>query len=331
MATKKDKLEIDKYFVLNCRSHYPEDIFKDLTGAVVCGYVQEGQGRILPIGTPCIVTKDFTEGRDEDEHCNNRILLYFPPKANIPIFSTNVLSRALTKSKDLKSPIDFLSVKHIECFDIDKLERLIDYIHDVGGISFTLSEREKRGKETLDFIRKMRGRFSLSFDVMHSIIRQGEHVDSGFENDELISLISFFDIKTIVPIVDTRKADGIGITFEHFSSRHCEAKRVKEVTDFYHVILSNYKENIIVADGSVVNAFSSFAGSSSAEERVKMLLNRRTMTKATNKKRKSESVAPTIEVKIKGPLTQANDNVKEATTYYYTTYSSTNSSSTDTF
>lgn len=325
MATKKaDKIEIDKYFVLNCRAYYPEEVFKDLIGAIVCGYAQEGQGRIIPIGTPCLATKDFLEGLEEEEHSNNRILLYFPPKANIPAFSTNVLSKVLTISKDIKSPIDFLNVKHIECLDIDKLDRLIEYIHDVGGISFTLSEREKRGKETLDFIKKMRGRFSLSFDVMHSIPRQGEYIESGFDNDELISLVSFFDIKTILPIVDIRKTDGIGITFEHFLSKHCEAKRAKEVTDFYHVILSNYKENIIIADGSVMNAFSSFAGGSSAEERIKALLNRRAMTKATNKKRKSESNGPTLEVKIKRDDTI---ELKEATTYYYTTYNTSTSTS----
>jgi hypothetical protein len=84
--------------------------------------------------------------------------------------------------------------------------------------------------------------------------------------------------------------------------------------------LSNYKENILYADGTVMNTYGSLTGG--ALERMKILLNRKAMNKATNKKRKQESGGPTIEIR---KMTKA-----EETSYYTTTYASS-STSTDTF
>jgi hypothetical protein len=322
MGTCK-KLEIDKHFVLNCRNHFPEEALDDLTTAIICGYVQEGQhGKAVPIGTPCIVMKDFQDWMEE-EGSSSKIIITFPPRNGFIPQSLSVISKTLTKAKDIKSPVEFLNVKAIDAFDADKLDRLINYIHDVGGISFTLKENEKRGKETFDFIRKIASKLFFSFDIQHKISRQGEYVESAHEGDELISLVSFFDLKSIIPVVDTRKLNGIGLIIEHFLQKHSDLRGMKEVSDIQYIIFSDYKENILYADGTVMNTYDPLTGSSL--ERLKTLLNRKAMNKATNKKRKQESGGTMAEIRKMNKSEETNyyamADTSSTTTYTFTTTS----------
>lgn len=135
----------------------------------------------------------------------------------------------------------------IDYFDPGKLDRLIEYIKDVGSISFIISSEL--------------GQKNLPYDLYKYLIRRFQYHTTMYFNgwsnkyfsgteDMKLGLVNIFNLPYCLPIFNGRRADGIGIgasiITKNASVSSGELNHIARV----EIIFNNYEENLFVVDGS---------------------------------------------------------------------------------
>lgn len=295
--SKKEVFNIDKYLVLHCRGYYGEETLPILTGAIVAGPVQIQSGHMLSMGTPCITTNDIKTDHpvsEQDEAFEggsaNRILIINPFKHGVqPWTRLDISSRSLKPEYRISSPIEVLKVMENATLDVDKAARLRDYVNDIGCMSFVLSEKEKRAKQTIEFLKVFSRHFKHQFETWTHIPHPDIEVVSSLEKDEVLSIISFFNVKNVATILDTRKVDGILVVLESVLRSSLEKKKVLEPFDTICLLYTNYLENFVYLDGCHLNDYRSF--DERTIEKLSKILRKKSMSKVVAQKKPKEEMS----------------------------------------
>ena len=142
------------------------------------------------------------------------------------------------------------NVVTVDYFNIRKFDRLIEYIKDVGSISFVVDG--KRGHlESLNSVAKLAKKFRYNIMFYFNMWRNSKYLDS--EDDKYLCVITLYDLPYCVPIFNTRKVDGIGLSFAAAPMHSSVGYNTLNRTFRLDAIYSNYEDNILVVDGAQVN------------------------------------------------------------------------------
>lgn len=144
-------------------------------------------------------------------------------------------------------------VLEIDFFDPGKIRRLIEYIHDVGSISFVVVGMTGQVSLAADL-----AKYVVSAFKYHSISHfNGWKMDNKYlsgADDMKLGLLSMFDLPYCLPIFNKRKADGIGISFgtitKNATIKYGQPHRIAQAD----MILNNYQDNLFLVDGSYLCA-----------------------------------------------------------------------------
>jgi hypothetical protein len=164
--------------------------------------------------------------------------------------------------------------------------------------------------------------FKFLFEAWAHLPHIENEIMAAQEKDELISILNFFNVKTVVPVLDSRKVDGIAFSLQHVLRSSIARKRVLEPTDTMFFIFSNFLENIIYLDGSKINDYHNF--DSNSIDRLSRVLRRKAMVKAGmgsgggTKKNKTEEK---FSLKSVMENTKENDMGTTASNWTYTSSS----------
>jgi hypothetical protein len=280
------------------------------------------------MGTPCITSSDFITPYDPEEGPHsNRIITIYPGIPSIhPWQRSEVPSCALKTSSYCKNPINTLKIIENETLDIDKTTRLREYLNENMSVSFLLGESEKRAKQTIDFIRHLGSMFNYQFETWsHLHNSDSSEIMSLYEKDEALSIVSFFNVKSVAPIIDTRKVDGVIISLECVLKSTIEKKRTLEALDTIFILFTNHLENFTCIDGSEIATLQTFG--EQTRERIAKSLRRKTMIKVSQAKKspsKEEQRENTIRIEdsaIDSGTSTSNWTISSSssTAYYYNT------------
>jgi hypothetical protein len=137
----------------------------------------------------------------------------------------------------------------VASFDFGKFYRLLDFIHDVGGISLVIEQA--RGRSTIvESIIKLTKIFK--YNSLFYYNTWGKKYLAG-DDDKYICILSFFDIPYCIPLFDMRRVDGIGLSFTGVTLKASKAYGQLHRVFKADLIYSNYEENLYVIDGVNVN------------------------------------------------------------------------------
>jgi len=314
------KSDIDKYLVLHCKGRFAEEALSTLTSAIVAGFATTGHGQPIPMCVPVITTSGFEaalEAGESDDNpfelsvkipISNRIIAPWCGKHGLtPYLQADIPARSLRKLTTLKGPIDTLIIKEGTLLDLDRVKRLREFLSENNSVSFIIPEKDKRPRNVIDFIKLLGQQFEFLFEAWAHLPHIENEIMAGQEKDELISILNFFNVKTVVPVLDSRKVDGIAFSLQHVLRSSIARKRLLEPTDTMFFIFSNFLENIIYLDGSQINDYHNFDGNSI--DRLSRVLRRKAMVKASmgggggTKKSKTEE---------KPSLKSVMENMKES-------------------
>lgn len=139
-------------------------------------------------------------------------------------------------------------IKDINCFDPDKMKDEIINLTQKAGLSLII--RDQKGiKETISKMLTIKKWFKYYMLNDYYVNGFGELVDA---NEELICIMSFLNLSDCMPIFNTRKAFGFGLSFslafEKKYDDHTERRNIATVDLFYN----NYSDNIFEIDGQVL-------------------------------------------------------------------------------
>lgn len=138
-------------------------------------------------------------------------------------------------------------------FDIGKLDRLIEFIHDVGGVSLVI-ERMKGRQNLIKGIVNLANKFRYN-STFHYNEWGSRYLDG--EDDSYLCVLTFLDLPYCVPLFNMNKIDGIGLSLSGVTLKASMSSGQLHRTFRADLIYSNYEENVFVIDGVEVNRKSS--------------------------------------------------------------------------
>jgi hypothetical protein len=215
-----------------------KEFFKD-GGRISSGILTQDYN-YTPCGSPIMasLTKSETIG----------CLTPFPARANTGcgIMWTPAHIIALTERKPLN---ETHKVRNIEEFDYSKFDSVIESVKTYSGISF-LSKEKTSVPSILDSIKSIIGEYKYSSLFQFNII--GGMFLSG-EDDNLLNILSFFDLSHCVPLFNLRKLDGLAISFSQVLRKHSELIGQQVNTIRLDIVVSNYEDNLFIIDGATID------------------------------------------------------------------------------
>jgi hypothetical protein len=200
----------------------------------------------IPCGSPVVLDKDYFNNPDVREM---RAFSLFTSRAGMDPNSDFTLPKDYFELVSLKPLVRTHRTVSIEQYNPDKAVHIGEYVKHLGGITFVVEDEIARIKLANDlfYLTKVYKYNSLLY---HN--KFGRKYLRG-EDDCVLGIVSFFSLPYCVPIFNTKKVDGMGVSY-------CEAI-MKESIDQNRLIrtyrmdfvLSNFEENLFVIDGATVN------------------------------------------------------------------------------
>jgi len=202
-----------------------------------------------PCGTPIVypVSNLDMEGRHRP---NTRIYTLMPPcqsGGSIETAQVNIQSISPVGLKPLYKNHKVLVVNE---FEINKFNRLLEFIRDVGGISIIV-EYDGGRKKLAKSIAKLEKLFRYT-----SLFYYGTWSDKFLwdENDKFVCILTFLDLPYCVPLFNMNKVDGVGLSFSGATIRASKEYGHLHRTFKADFIYSNYEDNVFFVDGIAINS-----------------------------------------------------------------------------
>ena len=194
----------------------------------------------LPCGAPVMVAvkKQRTLG----------CIRVFPARANNGC-GYMWLPENILKFIDKKPLCETHKVKNIEGFDYSQFNTIIKSVKEYGGVSF-VANKKTAALSMLDSIK------SIVREYKHSSLFQFNIYSGRFlsgKDDDLLSIISFFDFIHCVPLFNLKKIDGMAISFTQTLRKHSELVEKRINTFRLDIIVSNYSDNLFMIDGAIID------------------------------------------------------------------------------
>jgi hypothetical protein len=243
---------IDSLFVLKCAGSFGGGHSVD---DFIHAYVKMTEkGNKWPMNTPLLTTaKEFREQAESPRSRGVIGMTIFPAcpgsKPEASPFSLDSLHES--RLNPLPKILRVLPVDELE---VEKCNKMNDYVHDIGAICFVIEKNEGRAN-TLKFMEHLFKKYRINLVYNHTVLhgdREGVLVQD--KNARIATRASFIDIQYTTPLYDTKKVDGVGIIVENFNIH----KAFDEGTDFVYdqtfCLLSNFDENIYCIDGKQLSS-----------------------------------------------------------------------------
>ncbi len=202
-----------------------------------------------PCGTPLIVDGKLIKDRDSS---SVRVFALFPPRSFINKMEDFTVVKESLVDTALKPLIKTHRTLSVDAFDCAKFGRLKAYVRDMGGITFVVKEEDAR-RDLVNVLKFFPGEFK--YTSLFHYARYGTKYLLG-KDDNLLGVISFFNLPYCIPLFNLKKVDGMGVSYCQVPRKISEKSNALIRSYRVDVILSNYADNIFVIDGSDVNPLS---------------------------------------------------------------------------
>jgi len=194
----------------------------------------------LPCGTPVMVAVK----KQRTLACIN----VFPARASTS-YGYTWLPENVLKFIDKVPLHETHKVKNVEEFDYSQFSTIIKSVKEYGGISF-VSNKKATAVSIIDSIK------SIVREYKHSSLFQfniyGGRFLSG-KDDDLLSVISFFDFTHCIPLFNLKKVDGMGISFTQVLRKHSQLIGKQVNTFRIDIVVSNHSDNLFTIDGATID------------------------------------------------------------------------------
>jgi hypothetical protein len=205
-----------------------------------------------PLGTPILIGQIPKENEllKSDSRMPGRILI--SPNGDCDGYGYNVNPYIdLIRPINLKPLVPRHKVLTVTQFLTSKLPRLIEYVHDMGSISFCITSKYALTHLVVDYLKDFAKHFK--YNTVTSCRWPGDKKYLASEKDIVFGVLTFIDIVYCIPIFDTKKVDGVGMNFSLVTKEASEKYGSLHRLATIDMILSNYSNNVFVVDGSLIN------------------------------------------------------------------------------
>lgn len=136
----------------------------------------------------------------------------------------------------------------IDFFDPDKVSRLIQYLHDVGSISFVILGEVGQRSIAADLAKYIVPKFGFHTIMYFNSWMSGKFLAGA--DDMKLGLLNMFDVRYCLPIFNRRKADGIGVSCSIITKKATIEYGAVHRLNCLDFVLNNYEDNLMIVDGA---------------------------------------------------------------------------------
>lgn len=220
-------------------------VFLPAPAAVPCHGIMKFDYKAFPCGTPLMLDKvKYELGKSV------RCFTLMSPRYGVSNREDLGLPVDQIQLIDLKPLTSTHRVLNVGGLNITKFQRCLpEYINRMGGITFVIKD-EKSRRELPEIIKYMTECYPYAsvMDIEHF---KGKYLDG--KDDEVLAVVSFFNLPYVVPIFNTKKVEGMGVSYCQVVRKESERKHHLVKTFKFDFVLSNYPDNLFVIDGVTVN------------------------------------------------------------------------------
>lgn len=205
----------------------------------------------VPILSPVIIpSRNLLYGGGTAACC------FFPSNFNVSDYRKRIDGRSdMFKVVDSRGLFTGHKIMDVEKFDFGKLERVRDYVKQVGALTFRMFNL----KGMYDYLMRL-GRWCGVFKYS-CITQQPDYgrkypASSRLSNDRLAMYITLMDLPLAIPIYKTKSVDGIAMTVGLYWPESSNEVSSLFISKELHLIVSNFEENIFCVDGVTINSSS---------------------------------------------------------------------------
>lgn len=236
-----------------------------------------------------------------------KVFSLFPSRSFInKMEDFSVVGESLVETT-LKPLVETHRTISVDAFDCAKFERLKDYVKAMGGVTFVVKEEAAR-KDLVNVLKFFPKTFK--YTSLFHYDKYGTKYLVG-EDDDLLGVISFFNLPYCIPLFNLKKVDGMGVSYCQ-APRKASEKANRLIRSYrIDIVLSNYMDNVFVIDGSDINPLNPVHGDIYNE-----------VEKWTNEEMKVRSKMSGVESRpsVKGISIDNNGWVNTTATYSTSTY-----------
>jgi len=200
---------------------------------------------MLPLGVPIVYKSGDLDRRQEA----TRVLSLITPSQNSAgVESVTVYNRVITPI-DIKPLYKSHEVLTISEFDVGKFGRLTEFIRDVGGISLVI-DHELGRKNVVKSLQELEKVFKYTTTFYYNAWGDKYLTD---KDDRYLCVLTFLDLPYCVPLFNTHRVDGIGLSFSGVVQKRSISNGTLQRVFRVDIIYSNYVDNVLFIDGVTVN------------------------------------------------------------------------------
>jgi len=196
-----------------------------------------------PLGAPVVFQAGALEGST-----TSLLSLITPAQQAGGTDSTNIYSKNVAPV-NLKPLCKNHKVLTVSQFDIEKFNRLTEFVHDVGGISLVIKYKGGR-KNLAERLQKLSSIFKYSV-LFYYNAWGGVHLSG--KDDVYACVLTFLDLPYCIPLFNTHRVDGIGLSISGAVENQSISGGMLHRTFRSDIIYSNYADNLLVIDGVSIN------------------------------------------------------------------------------
>lgn len=202
----------------------------------------------LPPFLPVIVRKSaLEESKKRDKGYHLEVINLFPT-----FKGTNARNRTAVYGENViemnpKRVLDDRPLIAVDKFDYRKLENVIGFVRASGAATYTIDGLSSI-KDLITNIGNFKKYFNYSAWLGHRTGNSGP--DTSSEN--MIALMSIYDLKCIIPIYNRKKADGIGVHISFMWEKMTARSDRVRFSDEIFFALNNHTDNLLAVDGQPV-------------------------------------------------------------------------------
>lgn len=312
---------------------------------LISGVVLNDRYRRFKIGQPIVITKNsyenkdinttgssllaFTDSISEQEYYAGKgsrnivVFSYFLHSPGFPIRSKFNIDKRDIVLTDCKGLICKRRIKEIEEFEINKVKDINDFVREENVLTLLINN-QLNGSKFIRSINKVLNIFPVSTYCGKTGSSSSSYYKSG---DGLSAFVSFYSLPYCIPVFSNNKISGMGIHLGLFWKKQTENTGILHSFSEIFALLSNYKENVVIVDGSVIRECRSIP-SDHISYMADMLKNDEHYRKvAESKKNKEDLILKEQAVICSDVSSNGYNNPFDTTAKYYYTYTTTSTSS----
>jgi hypothetical protein len=188
----------------------------------------------------------LVEQMDRKYTNNVSVIQYFPSSKIYATRKEIIINENDLILTDSRGVIEDRKTKRVDYFDTSKILDILDFVINENALTILIDSKNAACRFIDDVCI-----FTKKFKNFSYLGNQNDKKNyPAFDEDELVSFVSFYDLKYSIPVFSTKRAKGMGVHFGMYWDKSTREYNKPYIFGEFYFVVNMFPENILIVDGS---------------------------------------------------------------------------------